>query len=226
MSLAFSTPLPFAAKSLQPTCSKSPARVRRRFVPQARTRRGHTPDPVIPESLYAVDPIFDIDVKPFDFSKLKDKVVLVSNVASSDTHTESNYNLFTKLIKMYHNDGLEIVVFPSNWYGQKETGTMQEIKEFVHSKYSDKIIVMNKTDIEWNQVFALGRRYYPGEVIWNFHGKFLFNRQGLPVHRFDLLSTDEYVEDQVRAQINDGYTTPLLPDENEMNSMEEELAMS
>eukprot|EP00177_Eucheuma_denticulatum_P000860 GFKZ01001554.1.p3 GENE.GFKZ01001554.1~~GFKZ01001554.1.p3 ORF type:complete len:129 (+),score=34.65 GFKZ01001554.1:559-945(+) len=56
---------------------------------------------------------------------------------------------------------------------------------------------MANADPEWNEVFALGQAHFPGEIIWNFHGKFLFDRKGKPVERFDLLSEDTYVETAV-----------------------------
>lgn len=183
---------------------------KRRVIPYARSRRGRKPAPVIPDTLYDTKPQPDIDYQPFDFGILRDKVVLVVNVASADQFTESNYQMFVKLLESYHPGGFEILAYPSNWYGQYETGSQEEIKKFVHSKYSDKIKLMAKSDLEWNSVFALGQKYFPGEVIWNFHGKFLFGRKGLPVARFDLLSTWETIESQVSLYVNN--TDPKLHD--------------
>lgn len=182
----------------------------RHVVPYARSRRGRKPEPVIPDTLYDAKPQPDIDYQPFDFGILRDKVVLVVNVASADQFAESNYQMFVELLESYHAGGLEILAYPSNWYGQYETGSQEEIKKFVHSKYSDKIKLMAKSDLEWNSVFALGQKYFPGEVIWNFHGKFLFGRKGLPVARFDLLSTRESIESQVSLYVNN--TDPKLHD--------------
>lgn len=181
-----------------------------RNVPYARSRRGPKPTPVIPDTLYDTKPQPDIDYQPFDFGILRDKVVLVVNVASADQFTESNYQMFAELLETYHAGGFEILAYPSNWYGQYETGSQEEIKKFVHSKYSDKIRLMAKSDLEWNSVFALGQKYFPGEVIWNFHGKFLFGRKGLPVARFDLLSTRETIESQISLYVNN--TDPKLHD--------------
>ena len=167
--------------------------------------------PKIPANLFEAEPLPDIDFVPYDFAQLKDKVVYVVNVASEDDFTDSNYKMMANLLEKYHDRGLEILAFPNNWFGQKETRSFAEIKEFVASKYSDKIKVMMKSDVEWNQIFALGQKYYPGEIVWNFHGKFLFNRNGLPVGRFDLLSTAEYIEECVLTQLNGGYDDPGDP---------------
>lgn len=189
-----------------------------RQLPIARIRRGPKPNPTIPTTLYDAEPIRDINFELFDFASLRDRVVLIVNVASEDGYTHCNYKAFADLLEKYHDDGLEIVVFPSNWYGQHETGTFEEIKAFV-GEYSDRIKIMSKASIEWNPVFALGRRYFPGEVIWNFHGKFLFGRKGLPVARFDLLTTDEYLETEVSHFLQSGdpsiHMTPTPSEESD-----------
>ncbi|CDF37194.1 unnamed protein product [Chondrus crispus] len=147
----------------------------------------------------------------FDFSKLKGDVVFVSNVASSDDYTEPMYKMMAGLLDKYGESGFHVLAFPSNWFGQKEWGKAEEIKNYVHTTYSDKIKLFALTDVEWNQVFALGCKHYPGEIIWNFHGQFLFNRDGIPVARFDLLSTEEYVTSRVGQEVLfGGGTDPLL----------------
>lgn len=152
---------------------------------------------MIRETLFDVEPMKDVDFNMVDFANFKGKVVFAVNVASEDQYTDSVYSFLANLIDKYHDEGFEVLAFPCNWFGQKETGSHEEIKAFVHSKYSDKITVMAKADPEWNEVFALGQAHFPGDIIWNFHGKFLFDRNGKPVERFDLLSEDSYVETTV-----------------------------
>lgn len=167
----------------------------------ARVRRGFKPDPDLPVNLFETKPIIDIDHNMFDFSKLKGDVVLVVNVASADDFTDPMYTMMANLLEKYQDSGFHILAFPCNWFGQKESNSLEEIKKFVHKTYSDRITLFSRTDIEWSQVFALGLKYYPGEIIWNFHGQFLFNRDGIPVDRFDLLTPADYVEGQVRRHI-------------------------
>ena len=186
-------------------------RRRRCTPPCAKFRRGGEPNPEVPDTLFNAEQVKDIDFQDFDFSTLKDKVVLLANVASEDDYTDSNYKLFSRLLDSYHASGLEVLAFPSNWFGQKETATHEEIKKFVYSNYSDKIKLFIKGDIEWNQAFALACKYYPGDIIWNFHGKFLFDRQGIPVARFDLLSTDEDIESAVTRVLGGQTAVADLP---------------
>lgn len=174
----------------------------------ARVRRGRKPDPTIPLTLFEAEPIKDADLNMVDFSSFKDCVVYVINVASADMFTDSNYTLMADLLEKYYDLGFRILAFPSNWYGQKETGTYEEIKKFAHEKYSDKITMLTKGDLEWNEIFALGCKYFPGEVIWNFHGKFLFNRQGIPVARFDLLTPDDHLSLRVAQEVMGASAVP------------------
>lgn len=169
-----------------------------RSPPTARVRRGLKPEPIIQDNLCEVQPIKDIDFKPVDFSTFKGKVVFVVNVASEDSYTDSVYSFMARMLDKYQDEGFEVIAFPCNWYGQKETGTHEEIKAFVESKYSNRIRLMSKVNIEWNEVFALAQSYFPGDIIWNFHGKFLFDRTGVPVERFDLLTPEEHIEDSIR----------------------------
>lgn len=206
---AFVNAVPLGRSSLLTSSSvcrrarSSPTQQRsaRRSITVARVRRGFKPDPEVPPTLYDAEPIKDIDFNDFDFSKLRGKVVLVVNVASTDTHTEASYKSFTDLLERYQDEGLEIVAFPSNWYGQNEQADNAGVKEFVHKTYTDRITLMTKTDLDWNPVFALGRRFFPGDVIWNFHGKFLFGKKGLPVARFDLLTPHDYLDSQIRQYL-------------------------
>lgn len=182
-------------------------KVQTRQYPVARVRRGPRPNVPIPLSLYEAESMKDIDLKPFDFSTLRGRVVLVVNVASQDKKADENYKSFASLLDNYHDAGFDVLVFPCNWFGQYETGSLEEIKNFVHSNYSDRIKVMAKINIETNPIFALGRKYFTGDVIWNFHGKFLFGRKGLPVARFDYLTTHEYIDSEVSRYVHSSDST-------------------
>lgn len=185
--------------SVSPHPRHAAAKKRARVAVVARFKRGFTARPEIAESLDLIPEMKDIDRKPFDLSQLKGKVVFAVNVASEDTSTDDNYTFLASLLEEHGDDGLVVLAFPCNWFGQKETKRNAEIKKFVHEKYSSQIILMDKSDPEENPVFALGMKHFPGEIFWNFHGKFLFSKAGQPIERFDLLSTDEHVARRVQA---------------------------
>lgn len=173
---------------------------RSRFV-VARERSGPPPDPFVPDALHLTPTMKDIDRNPFDFGQLEGKVVYAVNVASHDEYTDSNYKMMAGMYEEFRESGFEILAFPSNWFGQKETGSNEEIKEFVRSEYNTDIIIMDKFDYEENPVFALGQKHFPGEIYWNFHGKFLFSRSGIPIARFDLLTTAEHIMGKIQEAL-------------------------
>ncbi|PXF41352.1 hypothetical protein BWQ96_08922 [Gracilariopsis chorda] len=46
---------------------------------------------------------------------------------------------------------------------------------------------------------------FPGDIIWKIHGNILFRRNGVPAGRYDLLTTYQFLHDEVGVQIRDGY---------------------
>jgi glutathione peroxidase-family protein len=177
----------------------STTRCSRRCTPMARIRRRPRLDVEIPDALYLADPMRRMDGTEYDFAKTKGKVVWVLNVASLDVAAEAKFAMLVDIYSRYRQAGLEIIAFPSNWYGQKEPGSDEEVAERINA-LGVKFVVMSKHanfDIELNPVFELGIKRFPGEILWNFHGSFLFDRNGIPSARFDLLSTAEYIENKL-----------------------------
>ncbi len=177
--------------------TKSKRRYSYRGTPVARESRGPPPNPPIYDAIHLIPPMFDINLAHFDFSQLQGKVVYAVNVASQDEASHDNYTLMAQLASTFKGQDFVVLAFPCNWFLQKETWANDKIKEFVDN-YSSDIVVMNKFDYEMNPVFALAQEYFPGEILWNFHGKFLFNREGIPIERFDLLTDSEVIVARVR----------------------------
>ena len=61
--------------------------------------------------------------------------------------TPREYTQLQALYEQYKNDGLRIVAFPSNQFGNQEPGTNAEIKHFAESKYGVTFDMMAKTDV-------------------------------------------------------------------------------
>lgn len=165
----------------------------------------------------------NIDFQLVDFSSFKGKVVFAVNVASNDRLTDPVYKFLAEMLDKYQDGGFEVLAFPCNWFGQKETALNEDIKKFVFENYTDRITLMDKFNIEWNEVFALAQKHFPGEIIWNFHGKFLFDRHGKPVGRFDLLSENEFIEDSIQKALQ-GIAQQPVPDQgdNDVTPMQDE----
>jgi len=135
--------------------------------------------------------VLNIDRTPVDLSIYRDQVVLVVNVASNWGLTEKNYTQLQALYEKHKDKGFTILGFPCNQFGSQEPGTNADIKEFV-KKYGvtfplfDKILVNGPRAIplyKWLKQRISGPLGLQG-IKWNFT-KFLINRQGKPVQRYE-----------------------------------------
>ena len=113
------------------------------------------------------------------------KVVIVVNVASNCGYTYTNYRELAVLHEKYGPQGLEIIAFPSNQFGEQEPGTNEEIQKFV-SNYGIKFPVMAKVDVNGPSAIDLFQflREKTGQsaINWNFT-KFLVV-DGQPIKRY------------------------------------------
>ncbi len=142
-----------------------------------------------------VPPVFNFTLnslagKPVDLSKYKGKVVLIVNTASKCGFTPQ-YAGLEKLYQKYNAQGLEILGFPANDFGQQEPGTDAQIGEFCKANYGvtfpmfSKIAVTGKEKAPLYQLLTETKTdpQFAGEVQWNFE-KFLISRDGKIVARF------------------------------------------
>jgi glutathione peroxidase-family protein len=86
----------------------------------------------------APDSFFDLKCKDIDgnwalLSKFKEaKVLLVVNVASLCTYTDSNYKQLDQIREEFKDKGLEVLAFPCNQFQSQEPGTHEDIRKFVN----------------------------------------------------------------------------------------------
>lgn len=113
------------------------------------------------------------------------KVLVIVNVASNCGYTYTNYRELAVLHEKYSPQGLEIIGFPSNQFGEQEPGTNEEIQKFV-SNYGIKFPVMAKVDVNGPGAIELFNflREKTGQsaINWNFN-KFLVV-DGQPIKRY------------------------------------------
>ncbi|MGA9241254.1 MAG: glutathione peroxidase [Silvibacterium sp.] len=144
----------------------------------------------------AVTSIYDftmksIDGKPVSLSEYHGKVLLLVNVASKCGFTPQ-YAGLEALYEKYKNQGLVIVGVPANNFAGQEPGTNEEIKKFCSNKYNVTFPMMAKVSVLGPDktplyVFLTDKSTDPqlaGDIKWNFT-KFLFDRNGKPVARFE-----------------------------------------
>jgi glutathione peroxidase len=128
-----------------------------------------------------------IDGKKVDLSKYKGKVVLIVNVASECGYT-GQYKALQALHAKYAKDGLAILAFPCNDFGQQEPGNDAKVKEFAKKEYGVEFDMFSKISILGKEgaplyKFLTSKEGKPGEVKWNFE-KFIIGRDGTIVARF------------------------------------------
>jgi len=153
----------------------------------------------------AVKSIYDftlksIDGQPVSLSEYRGKVVMLVNVASKCGFTPQ-YAGLEKLYEKYKSQGFIIVGIPANNFMQQEPGTNEEIKKFCSTKYNVTFPMMSKVSVAGDDktplyVFLTDKSTDPklgGEIKWNFT-KFLFDRNGNPVARFEPNVTPESPE--------------------------------
>jgi glutathione peroxidase len=146
-----------------------------------------------------------IDGPPVSLGSYRGKVLLLVNVASKCGYTPQ-YAGLESLYKKYQDRGLVIVGIPANNFASQEPGTNAEIKTFCHNKYDVTFPMMSKVSVVGQDkaplyVFLTDKSENPqigGDIKWNFT-KFLFDRNGKPVARFEPAVTPD--SPQVTAAI-------------------------
>jgi glutathione peroxidase len=140
--------------------------------------------------------IYDFTMKSIDGQQVNlgsysGKVVLLVNVASKCGFTPQ-YTGLEALYEKYKDKGFVIVGIPANNFAQQEPGTDDEIKKFCSSKYSVTFPMMAKVSVKGDDQTPLyafltdasADPQFGGDIKWNFT-KFLFDRSGKPVARFE-----------------------------------------
>lgn len=128
----------------------------------------------------------DIDGKPFAMAQLKDKAVLVVNVASRCGYTPQ-YAGLEALYQKYKSRGLVVVGVPANNFGGQEPGSDTEIKQFCSRTYNVTFPMLSKVSVKGADItplYAYLTGAQGGDVKWNFT-KFLVGKDGKAVQRFE-----------------------------------------
>ncbi|HEY6851954.1 MAG TPA: glutathione peroxidase [Terracidiphilus sp.] len=141
-----------------------------------------------------------IDGQPVSLGAYNGKVVLLVNVASKCGYTPQ-YKGLEAVYEKYKDRGLVIVGIPANNFAQQEPGTNEEIKQFCSNKYNVTFPMMAKVSVLGDDQtplysFLTGKDtdpQYAGDIKWNFT-KFLFDRSGKPVARFEPAVTPDSPE--------------------------------
>jgi glutathione peroxidase len=125
--------------------------------------------------------IKDINEETFALDKLKNKTVLLVNVASNCGFTKQ-YTELQELYDKYSEKGLVVLGVPSNQFGGQEPGNNNEIKNFCEKNFNITFPMTTKTDVKGENahpIYLWAKENHGNSAIpkWNFH-KILINKQG------------------------------------------------
>ena len=166
--------------------------------------------------------------QPVELANLQGKVLLIVNTATQCGFTPQ-YAELQSLYERYYSQGLIILDFPCNQFGQQAPGTNDEINAFCTQEFGTTFPRMAKIDVNGDSAIALyqwlkGQCPFQGfdaenpiapfldqmlrdqdslydqnsDIKWNFT-KFLIDREGNVVHRFEPTAPMSEVEESVKA---------------------------
>lgn len=128
--------------------------------------------------------VTDLYGKPFDFSSLKGKKILVVNTASECGLTPQ-YQDLESIYEKYKDKNFVIVGFPANNFGAQEPGTNDQIAKFCKANYGVTFPMMSKISVKGSDKHAVYQfltekkrnGLQDSEVEWNFQ-KYLIDESG------------------------------------------------
>ncbi len=171
-----------------------------------------------------------MDGTDISLSEFRGKVLLIVNTASQCGFTHQLEDL-ENLYQKYRQEGFMVVAFPCNQFGNQEPGTNEEIRTFCTTKYHVTFPVFAKIEVngenadplyqaltkahpfggfdlehplgpkldqmlsEQDAEYALKR-----DIKWNFT-KFLIDREGTCVKRFEPTTDIETIEEAIKTLV-------------------------
>ena len=162
-----------------------------------------------------------------NFSQYKGQVLLIVNTASKCGFTPQ-YDGLEMLYQKYAPEGFCVIGFPCDQFGHQEPGTNEEIEEFCRINHGVTFPLMAKSDVNGehaNEVFKwlYSEKPFAGfgdsetgkfmdgmlsrndpeyasnpDIKWNFT-KFLIDRKGRVVARFEPVVTPQELESEIQA---------------------------
>ena len=125
------------------------------------------------------------DESPQNLCQYRGKVLLVVNTASYCGYTRQ-YEGLERIYAKYRDQGLVVLAFPSNDFGQQEPGSKEQIADLCFNTYGVKFPIFSKSVVtgrDANPLFSALAKSTGQPPKWNFH-KYLVGRDGKPVTAF------------------------------------------
>lgn len=134
--------------------------------------------------------------KEIGMDTYKGKVILVVNTASKCGFTPQ-YEGLELLYEKYKDDGLVILGFPCNQFGNQEPGSEKEIAVGCLINYGVTFPMFSKVDVNGDSAHPIYKYLkkqlaglFGSKIRWNF-AKFLIDRNGIPVKRYSPATAPE-----------------------------------
>ena len=141
----------------------------------------------------------DVEGNDISMKDYQGNVLLVVNTATGCGFTPQ-YEGLQDLYEKYQEQGLEILDFPCNQFGNQAPGTEEEIEDFCQSRYGVTFKMFKKVDVNGENeepLFTYLKSQKSGlvgkNIKWNFT-KFLVDREGNVLERFAPTTTPEQID--------------------------------
>ena len=174
--------------------------------------------------------LYDRKGNAYPLSAYKGEVMLIVNTATGCGFTP-HYEPIERMYEQYHERGFEVIDIPCNQFRNQTPGTDEEIHEFCTLKYKTQFPQMKKSDVNGPDELPLytylkAQKGFEGfgkgvaalamkamakkankdyknspDIKWNFT-KFLVDREGKVVARFEPTADMKEVERAVEALVN------------------------
>lgn len=158
--------------------------------------------------------IYNIEVENQDgtkekLEKYKGKVLLIVNTATKCGFTKQ-YTELEELYEKYNDRGFEILDFPCNQFFMQAPETDEEINKICSLKYNTEFKRYHKIDVNGKNATELytylKNNYINKErsvrIKWNFT-KFLVNKKGEVVGRYESKTTPKEIERDIERLLNE-----------------------
>ena len=150
--------------------------------------------------------IYDIKVKDdvgndVSLSDYKGKLLLIVNTATRCGFTPQ-YKELEALYEKYNSEGVEILDFPCNQFGQQAPGSIQEIHQFCTANYNIQFPQFDKIEVNGENAHPLYVWLKGGnDIKWNFT-KFLVSRDGKILRRYEPRDKISDIEADIQIEVN------------------------
>lgn len=170
--------------------------------------------------------LYDRKGNAYPLSDYRGRVMLIVNTATGCGFTP-HYEPIEKMYEKYHDKGFEVIDVPCNQFRNQTPGSDEEIHEFCTLKYNTQFPQMKKSDVNGENELPLytylkSQKGFEGfgkgmaamamkavvksadkdyknnpDIKWNFT-KFLVDRNGLVVKRFEPTEKMENIEAEIQ----------------------------